>query len=154
MNIWQVIIFLLIFLLIFNEASRYDAFILFVAYSFYQLSIVDLDAIYYYSCASLLNLSVGFILHHKNKYAAICSYSLIFVNILGFFLWYQYLPPTIYDNISLVILIIQLITITPKGLLNGLRYYIQHHAPSSNVFDSLESCDKMYKNQTTKKTDR
>jgi hypothetical protein len=137
--------------LLLNKASKSDAFVLFVAYSFYQLFIVDLGAIYYYSCTSLLNLSVGLVLHHKNKYAAICSYSLIFVNILGFFLWYQYLPPTIYDNISLVILIIQLITITPKGLLNGFRYNIQHPNSSSNGFDSFRSCVKMLKNQTKKK---
>jgi len=133
----QLVIFSLITLLLTNEASKSDAFVLFVAYSIYQLYIVDLDAIYYYSCASLLNLCVGLVLHHQNNSAAICSYSLIFVNMLGFFLWYQYLHPLVYDNISLVILIIQLIAIMPKGLLNGIGRNIQHSASGSNGFNRL-----------------
>lgn len=136
MNTVQVIIYSTVITLLFNKASQKDAFVLFVAYSFYEIKIVDLDAIYYYSCASLLNLIVGLILHHKNKLAAICAYSLIFVNLLGFYIWYQYLPSTIYDNISLVILIAQLITILPKGLLNGLGYYFKYIMAKPNGFDS------------------
>jgi len=73
MNYSQWIIFSIIFLLLFNKASRVDAFILITAYLIYQLFIVDLEAIYYYSCAASLNLIVGLILHTRNKYAAMCS---------------------------------------------------------------------------------
>lgn len=151
MNTSQFIIYSIIFLLLFNKASRTDAFILLLAYSIYQLKIVNLDAIYYYSCTSFLNLCVGLVLHHRNKCAAICSYSLIFVNLLGFFMWYQYLPPNIYDNISLFILIIQLITITPKGLLNGLGHYSKYFMAKSHGFDGNQTRVTMYKNQTRKK---
>lgn len=118
--------YLVIIFLLFNKASSRDAFILFVTYSFYQLYIVDLSAIYYYSCDSLLVLCMGIVLHHRNKPAAICAYLLCIVNVIGFMLWYWYLEPTLYDTLSSLILAIQLITILPRGLADGIRGTIEH----------------------------
>jgi len=151
MSLIQWFIVLAIFLLTFNKASKSDAFVLFRAYLIYQFAIVDLPAEAYYSCTAFMNLIVGIILHHRNVSGALCSYSLIFVNCLGFYLWYKYSPPTLYDNISLIILILQLVAITPRGLLNGIRCHLKPPVAISNGFDSIKARVTMYKNTTTKK---
>lgn len=141
------------------KASSKGAFILLMGWGLYiPLVIVDIPAesyIYYYSCATLINFIVGHLLQNVNILAALCSYSLVSVNILGAILWYHYLEPDIYNEISVTILIIQLIIITPKGLIDGIR---SHRANRERTmaelgrFDVFQSCVKMLKNQTRKKT--
>lgn len=154
MNITQWIIFSIIFLLLFSKdkASSTDAFILIIAYLFYQSFIVGIPFTQYYSYTAFLNLIVGIILQKRNTYAALCSYSLVFCNVMGFLLWYKYYDPDIYDNISLLILILQIITILPKRLLNGLRNSIEHIVAKSPIFNSIQARVRMYKSQPTKKT--
>jgi len=149
---------IMLVLIFYHYKASKGAFVIFLGYVFFGLIVyIDIpaeDYSYYYVCTSFACLVVGYFLQRVNVFAAICSYSLVFVNVYGFFLWYNYLEHVSYDNICMFILLLQLLLVTPRSFLDGLRYYIQHYAPSSNVFDSLESCDKIYKNQTTKKTDR
>ena len=120
MNISQWILFSVLCVLLFDKdkASQFCAFILIIAYLFYQSFIVGIPFTQYYSYAAFLNLLVGIALQPKNKIAAICSYSLVLCNVLGFFLWYNYYTPVVYDNISLLILVLQTIAILPTRLLN------------------------------------
>ena len=117
MTITQWVIFSVIALLLFSKDkdSQSSAAILIVAYLFYQAFIVGTPFILYYSYAAFLNLIVGIILQKRNPYAAICSYGLTLCNVMGFFLWYNYYDPDVYDNISLLILILQTITILPMS---------------------------------------
>lgn len=154
MTITQWAIFSVIALLLFSKDkdSQVSSAILIVAYLFYQAFIVDAPAILFYSYAAFLNLIVGIVLQKRNPYAAICSYSLTLCNVGGFFLWYNYYEPDVYDNISLLILILQTITILPTRLLNGLRTSIQHIMAKSPIFNSIQARVTMYKNHTTKET--
>jgi hypothetical protein len=127
---YQMAIMIVLCLLCVNKASFWGAFTLLVAYCIYAPLVIPMPAIYYYSCASSLALFVGIILHKRHKVAAICAYSLPLVNILGFFLWVNYYTPGLYDNISAVILIIQVISLLPKRLLNGFRFYRYNHQHS------------------------
>ena len=145
-------VFSIITILVFIKASKSDAFILFSGYLFYIWFIVDVNGVYYYSCSAILNLIIGLNLHFINKRAAICSYLLVIVYLLGVLLWYGYYEPTLYDNISILILVIQLITITPKGLLNGFRYNIEYITSKLAFFDSIKACVTMFKSAKTKKT--
>lgn len=151
-------IIVLVLFMYWYKASSKGAFILLCGYFVYSLLVfIDIPADsynYYYSCASFINLVVGYILQKHNKCAAVCSYALVFINIYGSYLWYQYLPPDNYDNISLVVLLIQLITITPRGLLNGLRrdkVHREHALAKPTSFDSFQSHVTMYKIQAEKK---
>ena len=151
MNNSQWIIFSIICLLLFNKASRSDAFILIIAYLVYQSFIVDLSAASYYSTTASLNLITGLVIHSRNKCAAICSYSLVLVNVFGYFLWFAYLEPNVYNDISLKILILQVITIIPKGLLNGLANIIKYTMAKFAFFNSLQSRVTLYKINSLKK---
>ena len=142
-------IIMLVLFMYFYKASSKGAFIILCGYFVYSLLVIyDIPAesyIYYYSCASLINLVVGYFLHKVNKLAALCSYSLVFINIYGAYIWYQYLPHDNYDNISLVVLLVQLITITPRGLINGLRRDSKYTVAKPHGFDSFQSRVTMYK---------
>ena len=151
---YQWCIFLIIFALLFIKASRVDALILFVIYSTYQILIINLDDVYYYSASALLNLVAANTLVNTNTRAATCSCLLVFANLIGFFLWYLYFPPDIYDVICFFILVTQLILILPKGLLNGLGYNIKHIVAKSAFFDGTEARVTMCKNQTKKEVNR
>ena len=151
MNYLQWIVFFIIFSLLFNKASRVDAFILFVAYIIYELFIVNLDATYYYSFTALLNLCVGLALHNRNNNAAICSYTLVPWNVVGYYIWYAYYDPDIYDNMSLVILLLQLMFVIPKRLLNGLRNNIKHTMAEYPIFNGDQTRVTMHKSQPNKK---
>lgn len=150
MNITQWAIFFIITLLLLKRVAITAAFILFIAYFFYDRYIIDLDGVYYYSCSALLNLLTGMVLQLINKPAAICSYMLVHLNVLGFFLWYNYYPPDIYDNIAIVILVAQLILILPKGLINGLGYNSKHIMAKSGGFDGTKTRITVHKDKKTK----
>ena len=117
---------MLLFFLCFNKASFWGAFTLCTAYCIYAPLIVPMPAICLYSCAASLNLIVGVILHKDFRVAAVCAYLLVLVNVGGFLLWVKFYPHALYDNISAIILIIQISSLLPKGLLNGLRRNVQH----------------------------
>lgn len=150
--------FIMLVLILFHYKASNGAFVVFCGYiSFAIITYIDISATnysYYYVCTSLSCLIVGYVLQKKNVVAAIFSYSLVFVGIYGFWLWYSYLEPSSYDIICAVILFAQLICVTPRGMTNGIGKRIHRYAHSSDGFDSLQSCDKMYKNNTTKKAIR
>jgi hypothetical protein len=122
-------------------ASSKGAFFLLCGYFVYSwLMLLNIHAehySYYYVCASFINLVVGYFLQKVNIPAAICSYSLVFINIHGFYLWYAYLPPADYDNICAIILLTQLALLTPKGLFSGYRDNSEYTADKPRGFDSF-----------------
>ena len=139
MHTYQTIIIVLLICLLFVKASRYGAFILITTYFIYYLLISDLSAIYYYSCTATLNLFVGLILHRKYKYAALCGYALVFVDLYGFFIWHQYIGSVSYDIISGVVLIMQLLFLLPNGVVDCVRGYTgfnKYSLAKSDDFDS------------------
>ena len=137
MHTYQMVIMILLCFLCFNKASFWGAFTLYVAYCIYAPFIVPMSSIYYYSCAASLNLIVGVILQRHYLVAAMCAYALVFTNVVGFLLWVKFYPHALYDNISAIILIIQISSLLPKGLLNGLRRNIQHSMAKSDGFNGF-----------------
>ena len=129
------VIMVLLCFLCFNKASFWGAFTLYTAYCIYASFIVPMPAIYLYSCTALLNLIVGVILQKAFRVAALCAYALVFVNVGGFLLWVKFYPHALYDNISAIILIIQISSLLPKGLLNGLRRNNQHFMAKFSFFN-------------------
>ena len=123
---YQVIIMIVLCLLCLNKASFYGAFVILTAFCIYSPLIIPMPAMYYYSCAGLLNLIVGLILQKDYTTTATCSYSLVVVNLIGYFIYEKGYDPVLYDNISAIILIIQLSSLLPKGLLNGFGHNNKH----------------------------
>ncbi len=103
--------------------------------AFQRKWIKRVSAITRHSLSSLLNFIVGIILQRDYKAAAICSFSLPVVNIFGYWLYEKGYDPVIYDNICAAILIIQISSLLPKGLLNGLRRNNQHPMAKFSFFN-------------------
>ena len=117
----------------------------------YSLMVLDLHPFYYYSICSLINLITGALLQDKYFKSAMCSYLLVFVNIYGYLIWYNYIPPISYDMLSAVVVIAQLIGIFPDELYDGIhRALKQFRMARRTCFDNYQACVKMYKNTTTK----
>ncbi len=139
MHTYQVFIVFSLIALMATKASRYGALVVLVELSIYYSFTAGLPAIYYYSCTATLNLLVGLILHRKYKYAAVCGYALVFVNLYGFFIWHQYISPVSYDIISGVVLIMQLLFLLPSGVVDCVRGYTGFNKYSLAKPDDFDS---------------
>lgn len=132
------------------KAPRIGAMVILTELLVYYLFIVDMSAIYYYSCTATLNLSVGLILHSRYKLAAMCAYSLVLTQLYGFYIWYQYVDPISYDIIAGILLTVQAVSLIPKGDRSGIGYYWQHIMDKPLGFDSGESRVTIHKRQQNK----
>ena len=77
------------------------------------------DSYYLYSAA--LNTVLGVILYSKYRVVAILSFSLILANYIGYLLSFYRYEPTVYDNICLTIIALQIIMLIFRGLLDGIN---------------------------------
>jgi hypothetical protein len=152
MNYVDCAIIAICMLLLINKATREGAFILISAKVIYSLFIIDRSATLYYSLTAALNIVAGMFLQHKYKLAAICAYVLVAVNVLGFYLWVNYYPPDLYNVISVIIIIIQLIAISTRLLTHGrTRDNNKYPLAFPHGFNSNKACDTMYKTASSKK---
>lgn len=135
MHSYQAIIMIVLCLLCLNRASFNGAFVILIAFCIYSPLIIPMPAMYYYSCAGLLNLIVGLVLQKDYNSTAMCSYSLVVVNLVGYFIYEKGYDPVLYDNISAIILIIQLSSLLPKGLLNGFGHNNKHSMVKPSFFN-------------------
>lgn len=150
MYMYQWVLISSIFALLFNKAARVGAFYILCSYIVYMMFYPLLDGIYYYSFSAAINLCLGAILHDKNRLAALCSYMLVFANLIGFIMWYTYQKPAAYDIACSILLIAQAISIIPGGKSNGLRYYLQYIALSLVSFNRRKQSVTITKTQQKK----
>lgn len=132
---YQIVIMAVLCFLCFSKSSFWGALTLYTAYSVYSVFILPLPGIYYYSSAAVAVFIVGLILQKHFFVASICSYVLVLVNVFGYWLYENSYDPDLYDNIYSIILIIQVASLLPKGLLNGLRRNNQHTTAKYSLFN-------------------
>ena len=75
--------------------------------------------IWYYRLCEILALATGSLIIKKSFIVGCLSFSLIGVNLLGAFLFWHRYPLTIYDNIALTVILLQLLTLSIRTL-NGI----------------------------------
>jgi len=107
--------------LLFFKPSRSAAKVILVGYLIYLIFILPIDGPYYYKLAALLNMIIGFILYKEYRIVALLSFSLILVNSVGLVLYNNYYEPTIYDNLSLLIIALQILILIARVTLNGIH---------------------------------
>lgn len=100
--------------------SRLAALVILAFNIIYFNFIIDLAWDDYYLYSATLNTILGVTLYKKYRVVAILSFSLIIVNYIGYLLSYNYYEPTIYDIMCLIIILLQIIMLTIRGLLNGI----------------------------------
>ncbi len=140
-------------LLLINKSTRDAAIVLIIGKSIYYLLIVGINPLLYYSLAATLNLIMGNVLRHEYKMTAICAYLLVPVNVLGFCLWVNYYPHDLYNVISGIIIVIQLITLSIRILTHGSsRDNIKYPLAFVHGFNSIQACGTINKTVATKIT--
>jgi hypothetical protein len=87
-----------------------------VSYFVYDNLILPLDGFNYYHFCALLNLGIGLLIINKHFIVGLFSFSLIPVNLVGYFLFMKYYDPVIYDNIALSIISMQILILTIRSL--------------------------------------
>ena len=113
------VIFLLLLSKILTKGSSVAASILIITYLLYELLVVDLSKPNYYSATAALNFIAGCVMYSVSVRVAICSYSLVACNSIGYILWVTYSSPSLYNSMSFSILTVQILMLLPKGLING-----------------------------------
>ncbi len=106
----------LFILLAINRDTRKACVVFLVSYFLYENYIIPLDSFSYYHFCALLNLFIGLLVIKDNFIVGCLSFSLIPVNLFGYFLFIKYYDPTFYDNISLIIISLQILTLTIRSL--------------------------------------
>ncbi|PHR55926.1 MAG: hypothetical protein COA43_14500 [Robiginitomaculum sp.] len=121
-NIYISIIVVSLIALLTISKQRHEIIALLVYYAigvamYFIIDVESYNSYYVIMCISSLSLAV--VIQDEFKFAALCSYLLIPINILGYFLWYKYYPHDLYSVLASCLLIIQFLSILPKAILNG-----------------------------------
>ena len=103
-------------LLAINKGTRKACMVYLVSYFIYSNLIFPMTGFYYYHFCALLSLVTGLIIINKHFIVGCLSLFLIPTNLIGYFLFYKYYEPTIYDNIALTIILMQLLTLTIRAI--------------------------------------
>lgn len=124
MYIYQYVVIFLLLTLCLNSKSRRGAITIITAYFFiFILLSLKIEAsiyIYYYSISAFLCLFCALYLQSFNELAAICLHFLVLLNAYGAYQWVNYLPHTSYDFIFAIIMNLLIVTLIPKGLIDGM----------------------------------
>jgi len=146
MTIYQVAFIGAFIALLIPSQSRPAALTILFFNAIYFSFIIDLAWDDYYLYSATLNTILGVTLYKRYRVVAILSFSLIIVNYIGYLLAFNYYDPTIYDNICLIIILLQIIMLTIRGLLNGIdRQYNYDPLVFLVNFDSNKNHAKIQK---------
>jgi hypothetical protein len=120
MNTTDVFIIGAFIALLFFEQSRVAAIIILIFNVIYFNFVIDAEWDCYYLYSAALDTAIGVILYSRYRVVAILSFSLIIVNYIGYLLSLNYYESTIYDNIYLTIIALQIIMLIFRGLFDGI----------------------------------
>ena len=155
MYLYQYIILIILFTLLFNIKVRGASFVLLTSFFVYYVFVLDLPGEYYYVSAALIELVKGYMLNKRFRVVAYLSYLLIVINFFGWAMYESNAEPYIYDILCSIIAVIQVLTLITRGLIHGSDRPHSHNPLVLLVdFDSRQSCDKMQKTTQTKKTSK
>ena len=126
MNFTQYIFIGALLLLFFNQKTRLASSVILASYAVYIPFVLELDGDqYYYHLSALIDLLIGLAVYKKFKIVGLLSFLLIPVHSLGLALYDGYYEPALYDNMCVLIIILQLIALlykaTPDGIITWIR---------------------------------
>jgi hypothetical protein len=146
-------LFIALFLLLaISKDTRKACMVFLASYLLYKTLILPVSGFYYYHFCALLNLVIGFAIIKKHFVVGCLSFSLIPTNLFGYFLFMKFYDPTIYDNIALTIISLQLITLAIRSL-HGIFTRSDRDGKLANTFRLLVvrivMADSVEKNKKT-----
>lgn len=115
-----VIIALLLFLL--SSKTRATALVLLFAFITLYFFALEFDGLPRYSAIGTIELLAGlYLISSKRGNVAIAEtlFILVFINVIGGVMYWNYQPPTYYDNMCLTMSIIQILILAWRLVVNG-----------------------------------
>ncbi|MAO21779.1 MAG: hypothetical protein CMJ25_13610 [Phycisphaerae bacterium] len=120
MNTYQVLFIGAFFALTIPKQTRFASSIIIFFNVVYFLFVIDLDWVEYYLYSATLNAVLGVILFFFNcRLVGLLSFFLIPANILGYVLCKNYYDPFVYDTMCAIIILLQILVLTIRGLTDG-----------------------------------
>lgn len=152
MYFYQYLYIGLFFILLNFKASRFAALIFLFSFSIYISFILNIESNeWYYKLSAFKELIVGFILIKRYFWVAFLSVLLIAVNSYGFMIYEYGYDPYSYDIMCFIIITLQIMLLTTRGLLNGVnRSVLPFWLVRLVNFDGFQSRVTMHKNTPNK----
>ena len=119
MHTYQYIYIAMFAVLLIPKASRYGAFVFLAAFAIYVTFILPIDSANYYKLSALKDFIISLLLMRCYFLIGFLSFVTIAANTYGFMIYEYGYDPDSYDIICLIIITLQLILLTTRGLLNG-----------------------------------
>jgi hypothetical protein len=137
--------------LLFNDKTRFAAFVFLAGWVIYTISTLSASTAFYYMSAGTIEAVIAYILNKRYRVIAYLGYLLIFVNFYGLMLYKNGIGPLSYDVIYALISVTQFLFLLARAVPNGInRLHTQHFMVRAVNFDSRGSYDRMYKNSKAK----
>lgn len=153
MYIYQYVLMAAFCGLLFKKETRFASIVFLFGWSIYYVITLDLDAVYYYAASATIETAIGFTLNKRYRLVSYLGYSLIIVNLYGFYLYENKIQPQSYDIIYAMISTLQILILITRGFVNGnYRTTFEYWLVCIADFDSRQARGTMYKNTPKKKT--
>lgn len=131
--------------------TRYTSLVLLSAYIIYTVILPYTNGFTRYAFIATLDLIAGVIILRnakslRLKAVGIFSLSFVLINAIGWLMYENYYPPTIYNNLCLYGIMLQTITLIMASInIDGIRIHFIRALNRSVIFRPFASyCDKRY----------
>ena len=121
-NTYQLVFIGAFIALLLPKETRFAAVAILAFNAVYFSFIIDKEWTSYYHWSATINTLLGIILYFKYRAVAILSFLLIPINIIGYLLCKNYYDPFIYDNMCFIVILLQILLLTVRGLTDGTSW--------------------------------
>lgn len=135
----------------FHQKTSKIAIILLLSLIPYHLFISPLQGEYYYHASAVRELIIFLLLFKLSRSVAIMSLLLIFVNFIGLILYENYHDPDFYNNLCMILILIQVLLLFKRMLPNGFFITTARHVMVFFFNSGGSGAHNKMQNQTSKK---
>jgi hypothetical protein len=127
-------------LLLPSKFDRTIALIFICVTVIHEIFLSDLEGFIYYGSAAFFDLLIILLLSNISTKLSInlqnlCIFSMV-LNFVGWLNWFNYMPPTVYNNSYILYYLMVLITILYNGFMGKTKVDIFDTSFSSNIYSS------------------
>ena len=118
--IFNVAVLLIFLVMSFSYNHKLAGRLLLVCQLVYIFFIVDLSGDYYYHVTALMNTIIAYILYGRYRVFSLLSFAFIPVCILGHQMYDNYYSPVLYDTLSIIITILQVLLLVARVMTDAI----------------------------------
>ena len=155
MYIYQYLLFAGFLLLLTSNMTRDAALIFLVGWVVYLVVTIGASNSVYFVASGTIETAIAFYLNKRYRLVSYLGYSLLLVNVFGYFLYVNGISRGLYDLVYAIISVTQFLFLLARAIPNGLnRLHRKHFVVRAINFDSRGAYDRMCKNTQEKSSYR